>query len=207
MGLIDRVEQFVTGLLNENIPTSYCYHNIRHTEEVVYAAGIIGTQSGISAAEMEVLRIAAWFHDTGFVTTYHGHEEASKNIALKFLERHHYPADKLATVLECIDATRIPQTPVHALAGMLADADLFHLSQKTLFKGEDLLRKEWKYVLQRNLSEESYLSDVYEFITNHEYHSQYGREVLSTRKHQNVMILLKMMRMVETMHPKAEMIK
>jgi uncharacterized protein len=127
--IINNVEKYVTSLLQSKLPQSLTFHNCQHTKNVVYAVKHIGKKSRISAEELEIVTIAAWFHDTGFTVTYSGHEEESIKIAANHLSLLKYENRKVQKVLDCIQATKLPQQPLDLVGEVLCDADLFHLSQ------------------------------------------------------------------------------
>src|SRR3972149_4027990 len=104
--ILDRASEFITKLQTENLPQGVVYHNITHTQEVVDAAKEIGENSGLSDDELEMVILAAWFHDSGLVKDYHEHEKLSVEIARNFLRENKYPEDKINTVVKNILATK-----------------------------------------------------------------------------------------------------
>ena len=83
--LIQKASTFVFELLREKLPANHIYHNYTHTCEVVDAAKEIAEGCDLNKDETEMVLLAAWFHDTGFIELYDGHEQVSKQIAEKFL--------------------------------------------------------------------------------------------------------------------------
>ena len=129
MQILDDAQQFVTKLFKENSDDKLRYHNIRHTKNVVDAARLIAGKCNISNQEMEMLLLAAWFHDVGYLERKVNHEDISKKYAREFLERHSAQPEYISQVERCIEATRVPQRPNDKLSSILCDADLFHVSQ------------------------------------------------------------------------------
>ncbi len=109
--VLDKAQQFVESLFTRQLPPHFTYHNLKHTQEVVEAAQLIGTRSNLSADDMEIVLLAAWLHDTGYSCKYDNHEDESIDIARKFLQEQQVPADKIEKVLGCILATKYPQQP------------------------------------------------------------------------------------------------
>jgi len=68
-------EIFIRDLFEKEIQKNLRYHDILHTEYVASQAEKIGISSGLSEEELQVVIIAAWFHDSGFVSRSDGHEE------------------------------------------------------------------------------------------------------------------------------------
>jgi len=84
--ILKSVEQYVFDTLKSGTPSEFVYHDINHTTEVVEACEKIGKKSGLSDDDIEILLIAAWFHDVGYLETSEQHEEQSAKAARKFLE-------------------------------------------------------------------------------------------------------------------------
>ena len=82
---LTNVKGFVFDLFKNKLPVQAVYHNFEHTTQVVEAVYEIATAKNISDDDMEILLLAAWFHDTGFTKGFENHEEKSKN--QRFCER------------------------------------------------------------------------------------------------------------------------
>ncbi len=65
--LLPDVEEYVTVLFTREWPDSLVYHNIDHTLRVVKNAELIGTHENLNEEEMDIVKIAAWFHDVGYL--------------------------------------------------------------------------------------------------------------------------------------------
>ena len=121
------------------------YHSIRHTMDVLTQAQRIAEAEAVfSEHEIFLLKIAALFHDTGFLIQYNGHEEASCRLALQELPLFGIDNDDIANINSMIMATRIPQSPPNKLAEVLCDADLDYLGRSDFYEGGDRLYNELK---------------------------------------------------------------
>ena len=181
-----KVARFATKLLKTALPSHLLFHNYQHTWEVVQAAHEIGKNSGLEEDKLEILMIAAWFHDIGHTVQYKGHEEASKKIAKEYLQKINYPASKIQQVLDCIDATQMPQNPRDIMEKVMCDADLYHFTLPTYSDKKELLRKEWELVFNKIYSDKAWNEMNLDFLKMHRYCSSYGETVLSSRKAKNI---------------------
>lgn len=186
MDIVKETEQYCSGLLIENIPENLTYHNYQHTLNVVGAAKEIGKAENLGKDEMDVLLVAAWFHDTGYTQTYLEHEEAGKKIAEEFLVSKGKDKGFIEKVKVCIDATKVPQKPINKVAAVLSDADAFHLADDRFLEISMKLRREWNNATNRNISKKIFLEQSLSFIKNHHYHTEYGKTVLAKEKEKNV---------------------
>ena len=124
--------QKAASLLLDLLPDSLTYHSKEHTVLcVVPAAHRLALAEGLSFEERVLVEIAAWFHDTGFVARYRGHELVSATFAEQFMRQCAYPfsEDHLLRVHELIMATD-PAVPPRSLSErIMKDADLSPLGR------------------------------------------------------------------------------
>lgn len=187
--MLDRVAAYVEELLNNQLPAGHIFHNLNHTRLVVQAAGEICGFMSVSKPEQEIVLIAAWFHDAGHVVTCDGHEDESKRIAGEFLKGANYPAPQIEKVLQCIEATKVPQRPVDILGEILCDADLYHLAAINYFELLGQLRAEWSCIKGGNYSDSDWYQMNLGFLQAHRYFTEYGQEILENRKQSAIQVL------------------
>lgn len=184
-------EKYIKALFEREIREHLQYHDIVHTEYVVEKAGIIGQNSGLSPEDIKIVKVAAWFHDSGFVSRSRGHEELSKDIARKFLVSKKMPEEFIDKVLVCIEATRMPQNPGNDKpARVLCDADMAYLSEDFYFERTAKLRKEWNLEYDKKYSKKTYYQETVELFENHQYYTTYGQKTFSAGKERNYHQLL-----------------
>jgi uncharacterized protein len=165
---------YIFELFSASLPAELTFHNFRHTLEVVEAVIVIGEAGGLSAGELEILQVAAWFHDSGYCFTYEGHENESMRVADEFLKSINCTAEFIAGVKRLINATRVPQHPEGVMEEIICDADLAHLSKKDYPDYEQRLRKEWQAVLGKSYSEHEWQQLNLYWLMTHHYFSIYG---------------------------------
>lgn len=187
--ILNNVASYIEELLTNQLPEGHFFHDLEHTRSVVKAAGEICDFMSIPEAEREVALIAAWFHDCGHVVICEGHEEESKRIAQAFLEKAGYPAFKIAKVLRCIEATKVPQRPLDTLGKILCDADLAHLAAKNYFELLLRLRKEWSQIRNEDYTAMEWFELNLRFLRTHQYFTEYGQKVLEDKKQAVVEVL------------------
>lgn len=187
--IIKESKLFCEGILSTSICSNYHFHNLKHSLEVYEGVRIIAEEENITNEEKEIVSISALFHDTGYSRIYKGHEEVSVEIAEEFLTLKNYNLDHLSSVYKCIYATRMPQNPENLLEKIICDADLIHLSAPNYLQRISLLRKEWSYFLDMNFSDEEWQTLNIQFLTDHKYHTNYGRSVLEKTKSKNLVLL------------------
>ncbi len=189
--LIKSVEKDVPVFLKKNLAPNFVFHNLNHTYEVVQAAWEIGQGSDLATSEMDILIVAAWFHDCGYVNAYIGHEEESKKMAQHYLEEYNANTEFINSVLACIEATKFPQHPISMIEKVLCDADLYHFTRPSYPRYAKAIRKEFEVFLDKIYSEEEWHKVNTSLLTAHSYCTDYGKSVLSRFKDVNIELMYK----------------
>ena len=176
----------VYALFHEHSNGKSLYHNYNHTHEVVEQAEEIARGMKLSGPDTEVVMIAAWFHDTGYLHSPKDHEERSADIASEFLRRQNYPEEKIEKIIGCIRATKVPQQPHNVLEQVMCDADLLHLGKKDCIEKGERLRMEIESTLGEVISERDWIKRSMEFFSQHHFHTTYAVKEYAERREQNL---------------------
>jgi len=189
--IIKKAENYVSELFREMLSNKLIYHNFAHTIEVVKYARKIGKKSGLRDEELEIVTLASWLHDTGYVETYKGHEEVSKKLAENFLKENNYSPDGIEKVLGCIEATRVPQNPKNLIEQVLCDADLVHLGSEDFFEYSDLLKSEWENLNIKTVNEADWHKISVELLSSHKFFTPYAGKKFEPQQAANLLIAQK----------------
>uniref|UniRef100_UPI0040488F65 Pycsar system effector family protein n=1 Tax=Roseivirga sp. TaxID=1964215 RepID=UPI0040488F65 len=184
--ILKQVAKYTEEILTTEIPSKFVYHDHYHTERVVDSSQSIGKASGLSEEELEIVAIAAWFHDTGYRSGCNNHEKDSARIAEEFLTRQDYPTEKIAQVVGCIMATQMPQNPKNLMEEVLCDADLHHLACSDYGMMSEKMRLEIEHIKGHKINSEDWNQMNFRFFKDHEYFTAYGKEYLEPIKKQNL---------------------
>jgi len=180
--IVNKAHQYVQKIFNEHAPPENVYHNLSHTTEVVSAAKEIAAAEGVSDDDLELLIIAAWFHDSGYVKTCKGHEEVSVGYVKEFLQSINYPEDKIKKIESLITITKVPQSPKNHLEEILCDADLSHIGMKGFEEKGDLLRLEYEKRGGKVFADQEWLEISLEFLNQHNFFTSYAKEKFGIQK-------------------------
>ena len=189
--LEEKVAEYVDTLLHEKLPATLYFHNYEHTKHVVSAAMEIGAHVNLTQQDMLIVEVAAWFHDCGYLYHYTGHEESSKLIAGAYLAQ--MGADKpfIDDVLNCINATKMPQAPTNLVQQVICDADLYHFTAKDYQETALRLKKEWEVNLSKHYSNREWDFLNLRVLKEHSYFTTYGKTVMQKLKEENIALLKK----------------
>lgn len=188
--LVSRSKAYVEGLL-KGLPDEYCYHNLQHTREVADAAEEIGIESALSQDQLELVIVAAWFHDIGYKCGSQNHEEESIRIMQEVLNDWQIASEKISEIEKIILSTKMPQSPHNELSRVMCDADLYHLASDDFGQRSEALRRELVTLCCKDISAKDWARNNIEFLKSHHYFTAYGKTVLEPKKEANLKKLKK----------------
>lgn len=161
---------YILARLRNELPAERTYHSLEHTLDV-YASTIgIAEAEGVAGEDLVLLKVAALYHDCGFVVQGHDHEDAGCEIVRTALPGFGFSPAQVERICAMIMATRIPQTPTDLLGRILCDADLDYLGRgdfvrigNTLFEefkafGVVRTEHEWNRLQERFLEKHTYFT-------------------------------------------------
>lgn len=184
--IVKKARKYCIKLLKRSRCSGLPFHNPEHTTEVYDNVLKIGTYEKLSVNELEPVLLAALFHDTGNAEDFKNHENFSINHALNFLNNYNYSPSKTGMVIDCINATRMPQNPNTTLDKIICDADLYHLGTANFQTKNTLLRKEWSTFMGVDYSDNNWIKININFLEAHHFHTNYGKENLDPVKKENL---------------------
>ncbi|TNE68099.1 MAG: HD family phosphohydrolase [Bacteroidetes bacterium] len=191
--LLQDTEQFVQAYFAEHISDKFVFHDFEHTVQTVAAVKSIGEGCQLPSHDLELLQLAMWFHDTGYSEGPKNHEVRSCHVATEFL-RGKISDEDLEMILDCIRATKVPQSPRNLMEQVICDADLSHLGMKIYWDRTGKLRQEFILTKDLVMSDQDWVDFELNFMLSHEYHTAVAQEMLNKRKAKHIQRLLKQKR-------------
>ena len=183
--IVELTEAYVLKIFEHELPPNLHYHDLAHTMSVRETALTLSEHYNIGEEQMEIMELATLLHDTGYVEAYTGHEAVSAKIAESFLKLHNYPEEKIATVKELIDATKLVYEPKNLMQRIIKDADLNNLGQGKYLRTIANLRHEMKVFLNQEYEDAAFMEMNLEFMDNHEYFTDKASELFNEKKASN----------------------
>ena len=188
--LLAATRAYVTDIYQHKVKPEFVFHSMEHTEDVVEACSHMADYFSLNDEDRLVLMLAAWFHDTGYSAGQaEGHEDVSVQIATQFLSGRQADDAIVQRVVSCIQATRMPQSPVTLIEKILCDADLFHLSTEDFKARNGLLKQERESMLGHKIDKQEWRKGNIQFLEQHRYFTDYGQDFLEPRKVNNLALL------------------
>lgn len=174
--------------LRNHLPEHCYYHSADHTLDVLKQVGVVGEAQGLTEDELSIVRVAALFHDVGFVVSRKNHEEEGCRIFRDYSLGYDLPFEDMRLIESCIMSTKIPQSPGTLMEKVLCDADLDYLGRKDFGKISDLLFRELMACGEIKTREQWNEIQI-RFLTNHVYHTEYSKNKRSEGLMLNLQIL------------------
>ncbi len=188
--LLAAARAYVTDIFTHRLGSEFVFHNIEHTEDVVEACSHMADFYQLNEEDRLVLMLAAWFHDTGYSAgKAEGHEDVSMELATQFLQNRHVDESIIQRVTSCIQATRMPQSPITQIEKILCDADLSHLATEDFKARNQLLKQERENLFGHKISKKEWQKNNIRFLETHKYFTDYGHEMLEGKKQENLAAL------------------
>lgn len=177
------VQDYVTDLYRKKVDGHFVFHNLDHTQRVVAAAEEMAAHYELNDEDRLILLASAWFHDTGFTMgKAEDHEKESIRLATDFLKQRNIDDDVIQRVASCIQATRMPQSPLSQVEKIMCDADLFHLGSDDFKRMTGHLKQEQEYYFQKEISKKEWRQRNIEFLEAHQYFTDYAQEKQEPKK-------------------------
>lgn len=179
MSRFEEASAYITGRMEKELTPMFRYHNLSHVLDVLNAAEAIAEAEKVNQADLELLRIAALFHDSGFMVNPENHEAMGCEIAREFLPGVGYNDSELEIICSMIMATKIPQTPRTHLEEIICDADLDYLGRDDFYttgnkvflelvdRGKMTNEHEWNRLQVQFLSSHNYFTNTSRTLRKH----------------------------------------
>jgi predicted metal-dependent HD superfamily phosphohydrolase len=192
MNLVEQAKDFVEKLFKDKLSVLYTYHNLNHTIAVVTAVNTLIDSENLNPSEKEILLVAAWFHDTGYLNGCDNHEESSAVIASNFLKEKGKTTDYIDNIVGLIRSTMYGCVPETLFEKIIHDADYYHLSSDEYTATCNALRLEWQNINQKTYSDLEWVIENIDFLSNrHHFYTDFALKNWQPLKEKNIKSLLK----------------
>ncbi len=175
MSIEQKTEDYAVSQLTKNLPNTFIYHNLNHTRRVVKRVQELIESEKIDAKDAQILEIAAWLHDVGYVKSNEDHEKHGAKMARTFLEAEKVAEITIDKIEKCILATTKTIEPINKLEKILVDADYAHIGNKGFLEVCELLREEWEQQDLMTFTDIEWIQENIDFLTKkHQFYTDYA---------------------------------
>jgi predicted metal-dependent HD superfamily phosphohydrolase len=203
VGRFSELPVVVEGLIRlyTELPARLTFHNPQHTVDVLHDSLLLGLADGLPEEHLELLAIAATYHDIGYLERDVANEPIGAAAAREAMSRHGYREEQITAVQSMIMSTQLQlspggnylmQKPQSELAKYLCDADLATLGKENFFVRslafyEELSGKKTKDPSElQNEKGRSAVAATIKIMSFHHYHTPAGQQVYEGTKNSNL---------------------
>ena len=140
--VIEELQRAAAGFLEKHLERCYTYHNAAHTLEVCAAAKLFAELSGVPQDTRFALRIAAIFHDFGYLVRSFDNEQLAWPYIQDFGKRFGIDQNILLAANSMILETVFPYAPTTWGGKLLCDADVEYIGREVFFTQAAHFREE-----------------------------------------------------------------
>jgi predicted metal-dependent HD superfamily phosphohydrolase len=189
--IVKKAESFILQLMNEKLNPNFIYHNFSHTQYVVKHIIEIAEGENLSEEDTEMVILAAWFHDTGYVIDIKKHENHSIAIAKEFLDIENYPEEKSEKIYDTILGTIHNKKPSNYFQQIICDADFAHLASSNYIEKAEILKAEFELTCNLFFSKNDWIQENITVFKNHKYYTRHANNNWVDKKNKNLITLQK----------------
>lgn len=205
MTVLQKAERYVFQQYKDTLSKQYTYHNFNHTLGVINALKELILAESLDEEQAEVILLAGWFHDLGYLKNCKDHETHSSAIAQIFLADNGYPEEKIKEVVRLIQSTNLKHEPTDLLESCIKDADFAHFADKNYQDISLLLKKEVEMNCNSSLTDLEWQCRNRDIMQNHHrYYTEYAQKKWHPEKVKN---LLKVLQQIEKLENTATISK
>jgi class 3 adenylate cyclase/HD superfamily phosphodiesterase/ActR/RegA family two-component response regulator len=165
------LRSFIISKLKAELSEDLFYHSIDHTLNVELAVQKYAKLEGLSDIDTLNLRIAALFHDSGFLIKYDDNEEIGVKVFNKYAPDFGFNTNDLKTISVIILATNNKIEPITLSEKIMCDADHDYLGRQDYHHVAQKLNKELS-VYKTKLSSDDWVSLQIEYLEKkHKYYT------------------------------------
>ncbi|MBI4472850.1 MAG: hypothetical protein HY646_09295 [Acidobacteria bacterium] len=181
------IRQILTRLPLD-LPENLRYHASAHTDEVLSETVLFAICDGVQDRELELLAIAAAYHDAGYIERYPNNEEIGAAMAAEAMQlQGRYSEAEIDQVEQMILSTSFSQTMRRTqrtpLSGYLMDADWGAFGRDDFFEKCQLLIEE------TGAEPDAFYRQTLELVRNHSWQTPAAHALREDRKCKNIRAL------------------
>lgn len=187
--LIKKIKRYVNTLL---LPLDeYYYHHYEHALDVMERVIYLWKKEFLENEDIEMLAIAALFHDTWFIIEYENNEIFWAKIAKNFLKSILYPQNKITKIEKIIYSTSLNVKPKSILEKIIKDADLDNLWRNDFFEKWKVLKQEIETIKRIKIKDPEWIHASIDLLYNHRYFTETQKKERNPKKMENLKNLKK----------------
>jgi hypothetical protein len=173
--ILDKVETTIKLWYQQEMPAGVIFHNFHYALYLHKAIDKLSSKTELKEAEIELLKLAAYFQYVGMAKDYNHYKQHSCTIARATLDGEGYPST--AQVCQLIEELN-NDLPQSLLNKVYEDAHHYFLGKNSYDTKSQLLRIELERMTGQKLSEAEWHSYQVKLLLNYHYYTPWARKKL-----------------------------
>lgn len=181
--------------LKDRLPPQLVYHSSEHTEDVIEEVRRFAIADALPAREIELLTIAAAYHDAGYLDAPAPNESFGAKRARRAMEEQGgFSSEEFALVEQAIMDTALQGEPPNLtqcsssrFSSYLLDADLANLGRSDFFECTDRVMREIGVVEAEERGK--FLRNLLAFMSAHRWHTAAAESLRGAKLRENTALL------------------
>ena len=171
------MQKDILNKLKSSLPEELIYHDLQHTANVEKAAIRFAKLEGLSDHDLMLLRTAVYYHDAGFLVSYHNNENFGMKLAENNLPQFGYSMTEINIITKIIAATKNGVQPETMLEKIMCDADHDYFGRADYIAVSKKLRTEMENIGE-SMTDLEWLDFQLNYIElKHEYYTETARNI------------------------------
>ncbi len=171
------MQKDILNKLKSSLPEELIYHDLQHTANVEKAAIRFAKLEGLSDHDLMLLRTAVYYHDAGFLVSYHNNENFGMKLAENNLPQFGYSMTEINIITKIIAATKNGVQPETMLEKIMCDADHDYFGRADYADVSKKLRTEMENIGE-SMTDLEWLDFQLNYIElKHEYYTETARNI------------------------------
>jgi len=187
--IVNKAKKYVNKLL---VPLEeHYYHSYNHAIEVMERSIYLAEKEKLNKKDIEMLALAAIFHDTWFVIQYDKNEPIWAKIASNYLKSILYPQNRIKTIERLILATDPDyKTPIDIYEKIIKDADMDNLWRDDFKQKANSLKKELEVIKNIKIKDPEWNHGLIDLLKEHQYKAFTQKIERDSKKNENLRKML-----------------
>ena len=177
---------YVQGLLFEKLPPGRLFHNFDHAKEVAEVCAELIKDASLPNNMKEILLLAAWFHDTGYINHPNDVATGSNLIAREFLVKQNYGEERIEKVEKLISSLHSKEPPRSEMERILHDANNAYIGRKRFRRRVKLLRLEKDVMENEQYTSYTWNKKLLKILIDKKFYTASAQTRFSKRRNKNI---------------------
>jgi len=194
--IIKDAKKYVNMLLS---PLEHLYyHQYDHALDVMQRSIELWKKEWLKEDDIELVALAALFHDTWFVIKYDNNESIWAKIARNYLKSILYPEEKIKIIERLILATNPNyKNPKDILEKIIKDADIDNLGRIDFLEKFNNLQEELSSIKNIKTKDPEWIHWTIQFLESLKFETKTEKKERCKQKEKNIKLLKKMLEKLE----------